>query len=96
MKTDDSKNTILNIKLSKSLKLEAQSIAKEMGIPLTTVVKAGLNDFVRSRSVTLSTSPKLKPEVERKLVEAAQEARQGKNISDKFTTLEEGFDWLDA
>lgn len=43
--------TIMNIKVSKTLKREAQELAAEIGIPLSTVVVANLKDFVRSRAL---------------------------------------------
>jgi antitoxin component of RelBE/YafQ-DinJ toxin-antitoxin module len=45
--------TILNVKVSKALKQDAQELADEIGVPLSTVVIANLKDFVRSRSLTV-------------------------------------------
>ena len=41
--------TLLNVKLSKSLKQDAQEVANEIGIPLSTIVIVNLKGFVRSR-----------------------------------------------
>jgi antitoxin component of RelBE/YafQ-DinJ toxin-antitoxin module len=73
--------TILNVKLSKSLKQDAQALADEIGVPLSTVVIANLKEFVRSRSLTVSALPRLKPAVEKELGEAIADYRAGKNIS---------------
>jgi len=82
MKTTD--KAIINIKVNKALKHEAQNLADEIGVPLTTVITANLKEFVRSRSLTVSAFPRLKPEVERELGEAIADYKKGKNISKSF------------
>ena len=77
--------TIINIKVSKALKQDAQDLADEIGVPLTTVITASLKEFVRSRSLTVSAFPRLKPEVERELSEAIADLKSGKNISKVLT-----------
>ena len=77
--------TIINIKVSKALKQDAQDLADEIGVPLTTVITASLKEFVRSRSLTVSAFPRLKPEIERELNEAVADLKRGKNISKVFT-----------
>jgi addiction module RelB/DinJ family antitoxin len=47
--------TILNIKTDKALKSAAQETAKELGVPLSTIVNAFLKQFVRDQEVTYST-----------------------------------------
>ena len=83
MKTLD--KTVMNIKLSKSLKQDAQSLADEIGVPLSTVVIANLKEFVRSRSLNISALPRLKPEIEKELGEAINDYHAGKNISETFS-----------
>lgn len=73
--------TIMNVKLSKTLKQDAQALADEIGVPLSTVVIANLKEFVRSRSLTVSALPRLKPEIEKELGNAIADYRAGKNIS---------------
>ena len=80
--------TILNVKLSKALKQDAQALADEIGVPLTTVVVANLKEFVRSRSLTISALPRLKPGVEEELGKAIEDYRAGKNISETFDNVE--------
>ena len=65
MKTLD--KTILNVKLSKELKQDAQDLAHELGVPLSTIVVANLKEFVRSRSFNVTAHPRLKPEIEREI-----------------------------
>ena len=81
--------TILNVKLSKALKKDAQALADEIGVPLTTVVVANLKEFVRSRSLTISALPRLKPEIQKELGEAIKDYHAGKNIVGAFDSVEE-------
>lgn len=78
--------TVINIKLSKSLKSDAQSLADEIGVPLSTVVVANLKEFVRSRSLTISALHRLKPEVEKELGNAIADFKVGKNISPTYSS----------
>jgi hypothetical protein len=73
-------------------------VAKELGLPISLVVAAGLREFVNTRSITISDSPQLKPEVEAELLALSKKARAGKldDYSPAFTSIEESFAWLDA
>lgn len=73
--------TIINVKVTKALKREAQDLADEIGVPLTTVITTGLKEFVRSRSLTISAFPRLRPEIEDQLNEAIADYKRGKNVS---------------
>ncbi len=42
-------HTILNIKTDKKLKADAQKVAAELGVPLTTVMNSFLKQFVRDK-----------------------------------------------
>lgn len=87
MNTTD--KAIINIKVSKALKHDAQELADEIGVPLTTVISASLKEFVRSRSLTVTAFPRLRPEVERELGEAIDDFKKGKNISKVFSSPDE-------
>lgn len=86
--------TILNVKLNKSLKQDAQELADELGVPLSTIVVANLKEFVRSRSITVSALPRLKPEIEKELGQAIADYKQGKNISPVLRNGKEVSDFL--
>lgn len=91
-------NTVLNVKIDPDLKKRAQSVAKELGLPISLVVAASLREFVNTRSLTISDSPKLKPEVEAELLVLSAKAHAGKleDFSPAFNNLEESFAWLDS
>ena len=86
--------TILNVKLNKSLKQDAQELADELGVPLSTIVIANLKEFVRSRSITVSALPRLKPEIEKELGQAISDYKQGKNISPVLRNSKEVAEYL--
>lgn len=89
-----SDTTVLNVKIDRKLKQQAQMTAQDLGLPVSTVVAVGLQDFVRRRSITISDSPRLRPEVERELLRLSREAKQGKNLSPAFHTADEAIAWL--
>ncbi len=87
--------TVLNVKIDKKLKQQAQQVAKDLGLPISTVVAGNLREFVRSRSITISDPPRLKPNVEKDLLAISKQAKQGKDISPSFDNLNDAFEWLD-
>ena len=88
--------TIINLKVNKDLKREAQELADEIGVPLTTVITASLKEFVRSRSLTVSALPRLKPEIEAELADAIADFKKGKNISRVYSMPKEAAAHLKA
>jgi antitoxin component of RelBE/YafQ-DinJ toxin-antitoxin module len=86
--------TVINLKVSKELKQEAQKLADDIGVPLTTVITAGLKEFVRSRSLSLSALPRLKPEIEQEMAEAIVDYKNNRNISPVFSSPKEAADYL--
>ncbi len=70
--------TILNIKTDKKLKADAQKVAGELGVPLSTVVNAFLKQFVRDKEITFSANQyRPTPYLERILVDAQREYEAG-------------------
>ena len=49
-------DTTLLIKTKKSLKKEAQKVAEDIGVPLTTVINSFLKQFVREKEITFSAN----------------------------------------
>ena len=89
-------NTVLNVKLDPELKKQAQETAKALGLPLSTVVAAGLRDFVRTRSVTISDVPRLKPEIEDQLLEIESDISQRDDLSPAFQGVDDAITWLES
>lgn len=70
--------TILNIKTDKKLKADAQKVAGELGVPLSTVMNAFLKQFVRDKELTLSANEyRPTPYLEKILIEAQAEYEAG-------------------
>lgn len=88
--------TVLNVKIDKELKEQAQEVARAVGLPISTVVAANLKEFVRTIIITFSDTPKLKTKVEKELLELSKAAKKGNNISPGFDNLKDSFDWLDS
>jgi addiction module RelB/DinJ family antitoxin len=49
-------HTILNIKTDKKLKADAQKVAGELGLPLSTIMNAFLKQFVRDKEITFTAN----------------------------------------
>jgi len=86
----------LIVKADKDVKAKAQRIAKEMGLPLSTVINAYLKEFVRNQVVTFALEPEPRPEVARLLKQASSDYKKGKNISGPFSTPREIKTYLDS
>ena len=65
--------TVLNVKVDKKEKEEAQALAAEMGVPLSTIVNAHLREFLRTRTFTVSLEPMLRPEVAKEIERRSKE-----------------------
>lgn len=70
--------TLLTIKTDKSIKLLAQSVAEEIGVPLSTVINSFLKQFVRDKEVTFSASYNPSPSLRQTIKEVDEEFRKGK------------------
>lgn len=87
--------TVLNVKVDDKLKTEAQKLAKQLGIPLSTVVNANLVQFVNSRELTISALPQINPAVEADLKAIEADIKAKKNLSSTFGSTSELGDYLD-
>lgn len=71
-------HTILNIKTDKKLKADAQKVAAEIGVPLSTVMNAFLKQFVRDKEITFSAAEyRMTPYLEEIVKEARAEYEAG-------------------
>lgn len=88
--------TMINIKADKEVKENAQNVARDLGLPLSTVINAFLKEFVRSRSVSFSTIPKMTPYLENILSGVENDIKKKKNISGVFSTAKKANAHLDT
>jgi antitoxin component of RelBE/YafQ-DinJ toxin-antitoxin module len=91
-----SNTTVLNVKIDKELKRQAQEVAKSVGVPMSFVVAANLKDFIRTRTVTMTDIPQLKPEVVAELKKIERDVKKRKDLSPAFTDIDKAIEWLDS
>ncbi len=87
--------TVLNIKTDVEVKKQAQEVARNIGLPLSTVVNAYLKEFIQNRRVTFSAYPQVRPEVEKTLLQASKDYKKRKNIAGPFHSVKEMDAYLD-
>ena len=87
--------TIINIKADKETKRQAQEVARELGLPLSTVVNAYLKEFIRGRQITISAIPRMTSALEKLLGRVEEDIKAGRNISPKFSSAKEAERYLE-
>jgi len=80
--------TILNVKTDEVLKKEAQMVAKDLGLPLGTIINDFLKSFVVEKRVVFGEHPELNIQTQKIVDEAIADSKKGKNLT-LFDTLEE-------
>ncbi len=88
--------TTLHTKIDKDVKERAQSLANELGIPISTIINSQLREFVRSGTFQVAREPQLKESVWKEILKASKDAKEGKNISPEFTNVEDAKRWLNS
>lgn len=88
--------TIINIKADKEVKENAKKLAKELGLPLSTIMNAYLKEFIRNRSVYFSQIPRMSRELEALLGLVEGDLRRKRNISRALHSYEEVSRHLDS
>ena len=82
---------IINFKIDIEIKKQVQSLAREMGIPLSVIVNAQLRELLRSRTLNVSTEPRMTPYLERIIMNVEQERNaitKTNSISDAIAHLD--------
>lgn len=88
--------TILNVKTDKDLKRKAQEVAKEIGLPLSTVVTGFLKEFIEKKEVRFSVPYQMSPKLERRLTRTEKDIKAGRNMSGPFSSGEQMDKYLDS
>lgn len=86
--------TIINIKADKEVKEGAQKVAKELGLPLSTIINAYLKQFMRNREAYFSITPRMTPELEELIGVAQRDYKKKKNLSPLFSSAKEAVLYL--
>lgn len=71
----------MSIKTDKEVKEGAQEVAREIGVPLSTIINAYLKEFIRTREVRFVAPQKMTPHLERVIARAEKDYADKKNIS---------------
>ncbi|MDD4358930.1 MAG: type II toxin-antitoxin system antitoxin, RelB/DinJ family [Candidatus Pacebacteria bacterium] len=88
--------TVINIKTEKEVKENAQKLAKELGLSLSDVLNASLRNFIRTREVYFSHTPRMTRELEERIEEARKDFALKKNWSPGFDSAEEAIKYLES
>ncbi|OGY25285.1 MAG: hypothetical protein A2Z11_02885 [Candidatus Woykebacteria bacterium RBG_16_43_9] len=86
--------TVIHIKSDKEVKEKAQEVARDLGMPLSTIINAYLKQFIRTKEVQFSLEGALKPSVKKRLDRLQKEATEGKNLSPTFDNAEDAIRYL--
>lgn len=71
-------NTTLHITIDKETKHKAQKLAKDMGLDISTIVKASLKTFVQTESFHIEKSGRVTPYLAATITQARKELAKGK------------------
>lgn len=86
---------VINFKVDEETKLEAQKLAKELGIPLSALVNSQLRQMIRTRAVELNAVPRMTPFLEGVLELIEQDRKSNKNVT-RTKDLKEALAHLDS
>lgn len=75
-----------SVKLDKDTKIEAQKLAKELGLSLSTVINSQLKQFVRDKEIVLSQAPRMSAYLENIIEEIQDDLKTGNNFDGPFNT----------
>ncbi len=88
--------TTINIKADKEVKEKAQKVARDLGMPLSTIINAYLNQFIRTKEVYFYLEGELKPSVKKRLDHLQKEVAEGKNLSPSFKSAKDAVNYLNS
>ena len=95
MNTQTNTKTVLNIKIDKKPKEEAQKLAKSLGLNLSQIANASYRQFVRNREFTFTDGYTMTPYLEKVIEEAQAEYDRGESIG-PFHTAGEAIKYLNS
>ena len=72
--------TVLNIKIDRKVKEEAQKLAKSLGLNMSQIASASYKRFIRDREFTFSDGYTMTPYLERVAKEAQEEYDRGESV----------------
>lgn len=85
---------IVNIKIDAATKKEAQKVAAELGFSLSSILKAYIKQFIKTKRVTFSVGEEPSPYLKRLMKQAEKDWKEG-NVSPAFDNAEDAIAWLE-
>jgi addiction module RelB/DinJ family antitoxin len=86
-------DAVINIKINKTLKLEAQQLAEELGFSLSSLINACLKQIVRTRSVSFDVSEEPSNYMVKMLKKSKEDIKKGL-VSPSFDNVDDAIKWL--
>ena len=87
---------VVSVKLDPKTKKEAQKAAAKVGVPLSTILKGYLKDFIKTETVTFSArEPEIPNARTARIIRQAQKNRKEGKASPVFDNAEDMFKYLD-
>jgi len=80
---------MINVKTDSTLKNEAQKLAKQFGLSLSTVINYFLKEFVAERKITFAEHPYPNKKTQAILDRALKDIKSGKNLVGPFTNADD-------
>ena len=86
--------TLINIRTDREVKTRAQQVAKQIGIPLSTIINAYLKQFSREQRVDFALPLRPNKKTAALLRQADEDYKKGRNISPVFERAEDAIAYL--
>ncbi len=87
--------TVVATKIDPQTKKEAMETAKELGMPLSVVIKGFLKQFIRTKTITFSARDEEPSEYLKNAISQAEKDWMAGKTSPSFKTGEEAVAWLE-
>ena len=84
---------VINFRIDKKTKNEAQAIAKKMGLNLSDVLKVFLKSFIRDKELNINLEEPSDWFIEQ--MEEAQREKENGEVSPTFSNMKDAIKWLD-
>ena len=78
--------TLISVKIDQDIKNQAQSLSKNLGIPLSTLVNAYLRQFVREEKASFRAAWQMSTELEKILGPVEKDIKSGRNMTKAIST----------
>lgn len=86
---------VINVKVSPELKIQAQGLAEEFGLSLSSLINACLKQIVRTRSVKFEAIEEPSEYMLKELERSKKDIKAGR-VSPTFNNAKEAIKWLNS